>query len=169
MTGQSLIRRARHDECALLTDLAFRSKAAWGYSEQFMADCSKAAWGYSEQFMADCRDELTISEADIRNHQFFVLESDGEVIGFCALQEGGEGQGELADVFVEPARLRAGHGRRLVEHAKDAARARGWHSLLVEADPNAREFYRSCGGAQIGTAPSGSIPGRRLPLIKIPL
>ena len=154
MTGQCLIRRARLDECALLTRLAFRSKATWGYSEQFMADC---------------RDELTISEADIQNHQFFVLELDGEVIGFCALQESGEGQGELADVFVEPAHLRAGHGRRLVEHAKDAARALGWRSLLVEADPNAREFYRRCGGAQIETASSGSIPGRRLPLIKIPL
>ena len=154
MTGQSLIRRARHDECALLTDLAFRSKAAWGYSEQFMADC---------------RDELTITEADIQNHQFFVLEFDGEVIGFCALQKCGAGEGMLADMFVEPTRLRAGHGRRLVEHAKNAARARSWHSLLVEADPNAREFYLSCGGAQIGTAPSGSIPGRQLPLIKIPL
>jgi N-acetylglutamate synthase-like GNAT family acetyltransferase len=117
--------------------------------------------------MADCRDELTISEADIQNHQFFVLESDGEVIGFCTLLEGGERERELAHVFVEPARLREGHGRRLVEHAKDAARARGWHSLLVEADPNAREFYCSCGGAQIGTVASGSIPGRHLPLIKI--
>ncbi len=119
--------------------------------------------------MADCRDELTIGEVDIENHPFFVLESDGEVIGFCALQSCGAGEGMLADMFVEPARLRAGHGRRLVEHAKNAARARGWHSLLVEADPNAREFYLSCGGAQIGTAPSGSIPGRHLPLIKIPL
>ena len=154
MTGQSLIRSARHDECALLTDLAFRSKASWGYGEQFMADCLS---------------ELTISEADIRTHQFFVLESDGEVIGFCALQSCGADEGMLADMFVEPARLRAGHGRRLVEHAKDAARARGWQSLLVEADPNAQEFYSSCGGAQIGTVPSGSIAGRRLPLIKIPL
>ncbi len=154
MTDQCLIRRARHDECALLTDLAFRAKAIWGYSEQFMADCVA---------------ELTISEADIQNHQFFVLEANGEVIGFCALLEGGERERELAHVFVEPARLREGHGRHLVEHAKNAARALGWRSLLVESDPNAREFYLGCGGAQIGTVASGSIPGRRLPLIKIPL
>ena len=154
MTGRSVIRRARLDECALLSNLAFRSKASWGYSEQFMADCLA---------------ELTISEVDIRTHQFFVLESDGVVIGFCALQECGEGEGELADVFVDPAHLREGHGRHLVEHAKDAARACGWQSLLVEADPNAREFYCGCGGAQVGTVASGSIPGRRLPLIAIPL
>ena len=154
MTDQYLIRRARHDECELLTDLALRAKAIWGYSDQFMADCVA---------------ELTISEADIRTHQFFVLESESNVLGFCALLERGEGEHELAHVFVESARLREGHGRRLVEHAKDAARARGWQSLLVESDPNAREFYLTCGGTQIGTVPSGSIPGRHLPLIKIPL
>lgn len=119
--------------------------------------------------MAQCAAELTISEADINVHPFFVLESDGEVIGFCALQDGRDGVGELADVFVEPDRLREGHGRRLVEYAKDAARARGWRSLLVEADPNARKFYCSCGGTQIGTVASGSIAGRRLPLIEIAL
>lgn len=58
MTDQRLIRRARRDECALLTDLAFRTKAIRGYSDRFMAD--RVA-------------ELTISEADIRTHQFFVL------------------------------------------------------------------------------------------------
>lgn len=154
MTEKNLIRPARHDECALLTDLALRSKASWGYSEQFMTDCVAA---------------LTIKEADIRSHQYFVLDSDGDVIGFCALRESGKDAGELADVFVDPAHLRAGHGRRLVEYAKNAARARGWHSLRVEADPNAQDFYRSCGGKKIGTVASGSIPGRRLPLIKIPL
>ncbi len=154
MTERCSIRRVRNDECALLSGLAFRSKASWGYSEQFMEDC---------------RDELTIGEADIQNHPFFVLECDGAVVGFCALRSGGAGEGLLADMFVEPACLRAGHGRRLVEHARNAARARGWQSLLVEADPNARAFYLSCGGVQIGTVASGSIPGRRLPLIKIPL
>ena len=137
-----------------MSDLAFRSKASWGYSEQFMTDC---------------RAELTIREADVRMHQFFVLECDGDVVGFCALQDRGDGEGELADVFVEPAHKGEGHGRRLVEHAKDTARARGWHSLRVAADPNAVAFYASCGGTQTGTVPSGSIPGRRLPLMKITL
>ena len=154
MTEDATIRPARQDECALLTRIAIRSKASWGYSERFMADCVE---------------ELTISEGDIRAHAFFVLEQDGQVIGFCGLQEGDGARGELVDVFVDPGHLRRGHGRRLVEHAKGAARARGWRSVVIEADPNAREFYLSCGGRQVGTAPSGSIPGRRLPLIEIAL
>ena len=149
-----MIRPARDGECALRTRLALRSKASWGYSEQFMADCVA---------------ELTISEENIREHAFFVLEQDGGVIGFCALQALSGARGELIDVFVEPSHLRRGHGRRLVEHAKQAARTRGLRSLVVEADPNAREFYFSCGGRQIGTVPSGSIPGRRLPLIEMTL
>lgn len=154
MIASAVIRAAREDEHALLTSLALRSKAHWGYSEKFMADCV---------------DELTISEDDIREHPFFVLEQEGDVIGFCGLQVLSGARGELIDVFVEPSQMRRGHGRRLVEYAKQAARTRGLRSLVVEADPNAQAFYCSCGGRQIGTVPSGSIPGRRLPLIEIVL
>jgi hypothetical protein len=55
VTGRCSIRGARQDECALLSDLAFRAKAVWGYSHQFMADCAA---------------ELTVSEADIGTQQF---------------------------------------------------------------------------------------------------
>lgn len=154
MTAEALIRRARHDEGAILSDLAFRSKASWGYSEQFMEAC---------------RVELTVSEPDIRAHDFFVLDFGGEVIGFCALMKYDGGEGELIDVFIDPARQNEGHGRRLVEHAKEIARERGWHSLRVAADPNAIAFYASCGAVQVGTVPSGSIAGRELPFMKIPL
>ena len=80
MTAKAVIRAAREDEHALLTDLALRSKAHWGYSEQFMADCA---------------DELTISEEDIREHPFFVVEKRGDVIGFCGLQMLNGARGEL--------------------------------------------------------------------------
>ena len=35
------IRNARQDEAALLTDIAKRSKAYWGYDEKFMAKCQE--------------------------------------------------------------------------------------------------------------------------------
>lgn len=130
---------------------------------------AKAYWGYGERFMEQCRAELTISEGDIATGDYYVLESEGTIVGFCALHAGGADEGELADVFIDPAHHGAGHGRRLVAYAKQAARAHGWRSLRVEADPNACAFYRSCGGEQIGTVPSGSIPGRRLPLMRIAL
>ncbi|MDX1432694.1 MAG: GNAT family N-acetyltransferase [Gammaproteobacteria bacterium] len=130
---------------------------------------AKQSWGYSEQFMEQCRAELTVSEDDIVAGDYFVLESEGAIVGFCALLARGEDEGELADVFIDPRHHGAGLGRRLVAHAKQGARARGWRSLRVEADPNACAFYRSCGGEQVGTVASGSIPGRSLPLMKISL
>lgn len=154
MSRSYLIRGARRDECALLTDLALRSKASWGYSDAFMAQCKA---------------ELTIVSSDIDSNQYFVLEGDGEVIGFCALLGADARGGELAHMFIEPARQREGHGLRLVEHAKSVARARGWRRLRVESDPHASAFYRSCGGKEIGTVPSGSIAGRSLPLFEIAL
>ncbi len=154
MTGANGIRAARADECALLTRLALRSKASWGYSDQFMADCVA---------------ELTVNVADINSGLYFVLESAGQIIGFCSLLETGKQVGELAHVYIDPDRQREGHGQRLVEHAKSVARQRGWRRMRVESDPNATDFYRNCGGVEIGTAASGSIPGRQLPLLEIAL
>ena len=154
MTGASRIRAARADECALLTRLALRSKASWGYSEQFMAACVA---------------ELTISATDIDSGLYFVLESHGQVIGLCSLLESGKQMGELAHVYIDPEHQREGHGQQLVEHAKSVARKLGWRRLRVESDPNAMEFYRHCGGIEIGTAPSGSVAGRQLPLLEISL
>jgi len=154
VTATSFIRPARRGEGARLSALAFRAKASWGYSDQFMEQC---------------RAELTISENDIASGDYFVAESDGAIVGFCALRARGEDEGELADVFVDPGHHGAGLGSRLVAHAKQSARARGWRSLCVEADPNACGFYRSCGAENVGTVPSGSIPGRSLPLMKIAL
>ena len=45
----------------------------------------------------------------------------------------------------------------------------GYTSLRIEADPNALGFYQAMGASQIGEAPSGSIPGRTLPVLLVTL
>ena len=66
-------------------------------------------------------------------------------------------------IFVAPATLRGGLGRRLWAHLEDAARAPGVRRLEVDSDPHAEGFYTAMGMRRIGEAPSGSIPGRMLP------
>jgi ribosomal protein S18 acetylase RimI-like enzyme len=70
---------------------------------------------------------------------------------------------EVRLIFVEPGRARAGIGRALWRHAEARARAMKADALVLDADPNAVEFYRRMGMRVVGQSPSGSIPGRMLP------
>jgi GNAT superfamily N-acetyltransferase len=141
------------DEAAALTELCLRSKAVWGYDEGFMEAC---------------RDELTVTPEMLNSSYLQVAESDGCVVGVaqvtleinCA---------ELSKLFVEPTRLRCGAGRQLLDWAAKTAREAGATDLIIGADPQAAEFYRRMGAIDAGTVPSGSIPGRRLPLLKLRL
>ncbi|MFM9861975.1 MAG: hypothetical protein ACKVRO_00070 [Micropepsaceae bacterium] len=51
----------------------------------------------------------------------------------------------------------------------DAARRLGSCTITIESDPGAAGFYRRMGARDAGLAPSGSIPGRFLPLLKLDL
>lgn len=150
------IRPAIPEECGLLSALALRSKAHWGYSETFMEAC---------------RAELAISEDDIRNPQRHTLlaESEGQVLGYYALERLSAEEYELDALFVEPRHIGQGIGKKLIEHAKLLARQHGGQSLLIQGDPNARNFYLAAGSVLIGERESGSIPGRYLPMFRIPL
>lgn len=150
-----MIRRARHDERAALSDLAVRSKAYWGYDGAFMAAC---------------RDELRVTAAHIDGPLgVWVIEVEGVAHGFHGLEVLGGGRAELEFLFVDPEAIGTGLGRRLMEHAIAVARDAGMTELIIQGDPNAAAFYRSAGAVEIGRRPSASIPGRQLPLFRIEL
>ncbi|NJN50791.1 MAG: GNAT family N-acetyltransferase, partial [Gammaproteobacteria bacterium] len=86
------------------------------------------------------------------------------IVGFCALEWLADGDAELDALFVEPRHIGAGHGLRLLAHAVATAQSRGVARIVIQADPNAAGFYESCGARRIGSRPSASIAGRRLPL-----
>lgn len=148
------IRRAVPDEAALLSELAMRSKAVWGYGPEFMAAC---------------RDELTLSRDDVTTHETFVVDEDGVPLGFYNLERLDNNQVELGYLFLEPEAIGQGLGRRLIEHAKTRARAAGFSTMVIQGDPHAEGFYRAAGGRLIGSKQSFSIPGRLLPLFHLDL
>ena len=143
------IRPAHPDEAELLTGIALRSKAHWGYDAAFMHACVPA---------------LTLTPARIQAEPFFVLEEDGLVLGFGGLRIEGE-EAELTNLFVEPDAIGRGHGRRLWCHAVALACALGARRMRVESDPFAEAFYRAMGAERIGEAASDAIPGRLIPLL----
>jgi GNAT superfamily N-acetyltransferase len=152
MTG-IVLRAARPDEAKVLGEIALRAK---GY------------WGYDEEFLEACRAELTFTTQDIQEGRIVVAEAAGTVVGFYSL-DGQPPEGELGNMWIEPDAIGTGLGRRLWAHAIDTAQAAGFKELSIEAEPNAEGFYLAMGAERIGETPSGSIPGRVLPLMTFKL
>jgi N-acetylglutamate synthase-like GNAT family acetyltransferase len=150
------IRPARPDEAAALSALAMRSKAHWGYSDEFMAAC---------------HDELTWSaeQIDAPQYTFYVCTVENSIVGFHALERLDAAFAELEALFVEPEYIGRGVGKALIEHAKDQARQLGTSSLVIQGDPNAEKFYLAAGAVCSGSRESRSIAGRFLPLFTVDL
>jgi len=147
------IRLPTIDELPGLSDLCFRSKAVWGYDEEFMEMC---------------RGELSFGPSDLGLMPIAVAEHDGKPIGVAQLKIV-DGEADLLKLFVEPSALRSGAGKALFAWATDVARKLGATRLTIEADPDAAPFYRRMGACDIGQVPSGSVPGRMLPKLAMNL
>jgi GNAT superfamily N-acetyltransferase len=156
MTSAMKIRNAQPEEAKEISALAMRSKAYWGYSEEFM----KA-----------CRDELTVTAERINSNDlhYMVAEQGSQLLGYYAIEKCAEEGYELEALFVEPAHIGTGVGKALIEHAKNAVLELGGKTLIIQGDPNAERFYRAAGGKLIGMRESASISGRSLPLFIIEL
>ena len=150
------IRNAISDEAAILSSLALRSKAYWGYSQEFLAACRQELSVASEEI-----------EAEIYCHA--VADNKGLIVGFYALKRLSAKKFELEALFVEPDHIGTGIGRALMTHALTSVRSQGGDSIIIQSDPYAARFYEAAGGVRIGKRESGSIPGRHLPVYEITL
>jgi len=175
------IRAARATDAEVLSELALRSKAHWGYDAAFLEAC---------------RSELTVQPENIARDVVVVLESAGVPRGFYALcaqgdaseglrrsaesrpaeasgqcagrhdSAGAGGQAELELFYIDPQSIGAGFGRVLWRHMVDSAREHGYETVYIHSDPHAEGFYRAMGAQRVGVAASGSIEGRLLPLLR---
>ncbi|MFL6126710.1 GNAT family N-acetyltransferase [Actinophytocola sp.] len=142
------IRAARPDEAGAISDLAVRSKAYWGYDEDFLAGS---------------RVQLAVGPDEVGRRRVTVAErDDGVVLGFYAL-EGDPPVGELSLMFVAPCHIRGGVGRRLFAHAVSTARDVGLTAFTIDSDPFAEAFYLTMGAVRTGEARSPIRAGRKLP------
>jgi len=148
------IRPASRKDAPFLTALALRSKAHWGYSDEFMAACLE---------------ELTYTPERIETPQIFghICMSNERPVGFYVLERTGADTAELEALFVEPEYVGQGIGKMLIRHAKEQAGKLGIAAIVIQGDPNAQLFYTAIGALPCGTRESDSIPGRQLPLFTI--
>lgn len=144
MTAESFsFRSANPDEADFLTELALRSKAVWGYSQDFLDSC---------------RPELTVdpNRMDSDDYRCLVAIDSGLILGFYTLEFVSEGEYELAALFVDPAYIGTGIGRSLIRHTIRALSEQHAKRLIIPGDPNASQFYIAAGARQIGYRESES-------------
>ena len=153
MNCGGVIRLAKPEETTLLTCLAIRSKAHWGYDASFMAAC---------------RTELTVTPDHIAEEATFVYEERGRVHAIYRL-EIHDRKADIALFFVDPSVLHRGIGTEMWRHLLVECRRRGIAKITIASDPNAVSFYKSLGALPTGTVASESIPGRELPLLEYAL
>lgn len=132
---------------------------------------SKAHWGYDENFMNSCRGELTYSAEQILapGYDFQVCEHRHELVGFYALERVEDELIELEALFVEPRYIGTGIGRLMIESAKNRAASSGARRMIIQGDPHTGSFYLAVGALMCGSRESGSIPNRHLPLYELVL
>ncbi|MEP2990583.1 MAG: GNAT family N-acetyltransferase [Parasphingorhabdus sp.] len=148
-----ILRSAKPGEHAILTDLCMRSKAVWGYDEQFMERC---------------RVELTLNKAACTSPNLRVAERIGTILGIAEIATTDDGC-FLEKLFVDPQQQSAGVGRILFDWSKNRAATLRQDELIIEADPGAVGFYRKMGATLAGETASQSISGRSLPKLVLPL
>lgn len=147
------LREPRDDECAAITEQCLRSKAHWGYDAEFMEQC---------------RDELVVTPAVLAENFALLAEQGGDIVGFAEVSLDGN-TCELEKLFIDPEAMGNGIGRLLFDAAVHFARAQKVEAMTITADPDAVPFYKKMGAVQCGEVPSGSIAGRRLPLLALTL
>jgi len=138
------IREARPEDASALVDVWLRSVRA---THTFLTEDDV------QFFLPLVRESLSSEQLEL-----WVLSSDANtLIGFMGLSGN-----SLEAMFLDPEHLRAGHGRRLVGHA------RGLKGALTvdvnEQNPAAVRFYEACGFVVVGRSALDST-GRPFPLL----
>lgn len=139
------IRPARSDDAAELHALTQRSAMYWGYEPEFLEWEPEA---------------IAVTPSFLESAITGVLEAGGAILGYYALVIKPEGV-YLDKLFVDPAHIGTGCGRRLWLDAVQTARDLGHAEMLLDADPNAAPFYRAMGAEWTGEIVT-SRPGWKL-------
>jgi len=83
--------------------------------------------------------------------------------------DAGERTAELYAIYLDPERLGTGTGRRLLEHAVEDLRSRGFRTAtlwVLETNERARCFYEAAGWAHDGTVTSERVDCEMRPTVR---
>lgn len=141
------IRKAKVEEHDILTNLATKSEAYWGYDLDYM-EKFKSIYNVSEEF--------------INNNSTVIIEEDDNIIGFYGLINKSNGT-TLEYFFIEPNYIGKGYGKSLWNHLIMDCKSLGIKKISIVTSPQAKEFYIKMGATQCGEVESFLKKGRIIP------
>ncbi len=141
------IRNAKANEYNVLTDIATKSEAYWGYDSDYM-DKFKSIYNVSEAF--------------ISNNPTVIIEEDKNIIGFYGVITK-SGEVSLEYFFIEPKYIGKGYGKLLWNYLIKDCRNFGIKAFNIVTSPQAKEFYIKMGAMQCGEVESIVRKGRIIP------
>ncbi len=149
------IRPAVAADAPMLSALARRAKASWGYSAAQLDEWDAA---------------LTLAPATLAASVAYVCERAAQVAGFYTLRPGPQAW-QLEDLWVAPEHMRRGIGGALLRHARAQAAAAGAPAIAIDAEPHAESFYLARGAVRqaLVAAPIRGQPERVRPQLLIAL
>jgi GNAT superfamily N-acetyltransferase len=153
-----MIRAARVNEAAVLSQISLQSKRYWNYPEEYYRLWEK---------------ELLITPEYIKTNVIFVYERQGKPVAYYSIVQISEDmkisgititQGYWLDhMFVRPKLIGSGLGRQMFTHLSDWCLSKSVERIHLLADPHSRGFYEKMGCEYQQEYPS-TIPGRTTPL-----
>lgn len=129
------IRKALREEAVIVSTIAIKAKAHWGYRQEQLE-----VWG---------REFLTISSDYISAHYVWVACIDAVVVGFSGVSIHDAEVG-LDHLWILPAYISQGIGRQLFLYTAARIQEMGYPQMVFTSDPHADGFYRKLGAEQIG-------------------
>lgn len=147
------LRKALPEEIDSLNQFIRRSKAVWGYSEEFLDEYIRR-WGITSE---------SLTKKSIK-----ILEEDNGIMqGIFCLSAGKRKKIALDFFFVNPKYLKTGIGRKMWGLLDEYARAKKWKGFEIISDPNAEKFFQRMGAVTTHTVES--LPGVVFPVLKYEL
>lgn len=131
----------------ILTDIAVRSEAYWGYDSEFMDRFKKL---------------YRVTEEIISKHPTYVLEENERIIGFYSIKKGLQ-EASLEYFYIEPNCIGQGYGKILWNHLTDQCKKMNIWQVELVTSPQAKAFYVKMGAVQIDEVSSMVMKNRKIP------
>jgi GNAT superfamily N-acetyltransferase len=141
------IRSANVAEYNILTDIAIKSEAYWGYDSNYM-NMFKSIYSVSEEF--------------INNNITVVIEENNSIVGFYGIISK-SGDGRLEYFFIEPKYIGKGYGKLLWGYLIRDCKHLGIKEISLVTSPQAKNFYIKMGAIPCGEVESFLEKGRIIP------